>query len=176
MQSAREKERGVRGCGSSWGCSVSQLHFVRDREGVERRGSLGICQAFNFQLLQQKFFDVLHKGAGECNDSCCKRLLQFLVCCCCCFFFFFCNTYYVWHAAKCLASNVASLVVRAYARLPGLNLAGLNLFAFPHLHPFCRSCPALFLRTAFLIFKCNNFLACNFIFGYFAMRPRAALV
>lgn len=92
------------------------------------------------------------------------------------FFFFFCNTYYVWHAAKCLASNVASLVVRAYARLPGLNLAGLNLFAFPHLHPFCRSCPALFLRTAFLIFKCNNFLACNFIFGYFAMRARAALV
>lgn len=97
------------------------------------------------------------EGWEGCNDSCCKRFLQFLVCFCFCFLF---NTYYVWHAAKCLASNVACFVVRAYARLR-LNLAGLNLFACPHSQPFC---PVLFLRTAFLIFKCNNFLACNFIF------------
>lgn len=109
-----------------------------------------------------------NEGEG-CNDSCCKRFLQFLVCFCFCFLF---NTYYVWHAAKCLASNVACFVVRAYARLR-LNLAGLKLFAIPPptYYPFvqCFSCAQLFsfssattfwLATLFLGVLCEASSSC----------------
>lgn len=137
---------------------MSQLHFEEIGREQREKGKLWHLPGIQLSTLAAEVLLATRcEGWEGCNDSCCKRLLQFLVCFC---FYFLFNTYYVWHAAKCLASNVACFVVRAYARLR-LNLAGLNLFACPHSLPFC---PVLFLRTAFLIFKCNNFLACNFIF------------